>query len=125
MMQMRYSSSVKKADIDAVSEFSRTFSRHLREWQQDHALTQVQIAAELERTQAWVSERLRGVRPVDTDLLTVVAKLSGVTPRDLTQHILTEMGGNVRRLPTRTAPTPAVQKRASRKSPRKPKIGDE
>lgn len=51
------------------------------------------VANRLGRSQAFVSERTDGTRPVDTDIIVAVAKISGTDPRSLVSEILTRMGG--------------------------------
>lgn len=49
-----------------------------------HGITQVQLAEALNRTQPYVSKALRGKRPLDTDDVDALAKLTGTTGRSLT-----------------------------------------
>lgn len=62
---------------DAASEFSRTLASHLRDVMHEGHVTQMMIAREMGRSQAFVSERTGGVRPIDTDVLDAVARLLG------------------------------------------------
>lgn len=78
-----------------ISEFSREFSRHLSDilHESPASLRQSDIAHKLpgERSQGYVSERLGGKRPVDTDMIDVIADMLGWSPAVLVGQILGRM----------------------------------
>lgn len=78
-----------------VSEFSREFSRHLSDILRESpaSLRQSDIADRLpgSRSQGYVSERLGGKRPVDTDMIDVIADMLGYSPSWLVGQILGRM----------------------------------
>lgn len=94
MSDMRYFRPMTEKPIRPTSQFSLRFAQALREALSSAGITQMQIREQMEntRTQSFISERLRGVRPVDTDILDAVAELMRVSPRELTRRILRDMG---------------------------------
>lgn len=91
---MRYVPGMRATDISATSAFSRAFATHLRDFLDAEGVTQDDIrkgfvdAGLPPRSQAYVSERLRGLRAVDTDFVSVAATLLGKTPRGLVSEVL-------------------------------------
>jgi len=82
-----------------VSEFSREFSRHLSDILRESpvSLRQSDIADRLpgSRSQGYVSERLGGKRPVDTDMIDVIAHMLGWSPSLLVGQVLGRMDRSV------------------------------
>lgn len=79
-----------------ASAFSQAFSRHLGDILSESptAITQGMIAERLpgSREQSYVSERLGGRKPVDTDMIDVIADLLNWSPAWLVGQILGRMG---------------------------------
>lgn len=79
-----------------VSGFSQEFAHHLRDILRESpkSVTQSEIADALpnSRTQGYVSERLNGKRPIDTDMIAVIAELIGRPPAMLIGEVLGRMG---------------------------------
>lgn len=61
----------------AAGEFSVRLAAHVRDLMAEHGITQMQLAAKMGRSQAFVSERTGGVRPLDTDIMDAIASLIG------------------------------------------------
>jgi predicted transcriptional regulator len=68
---------------DAAGDFSRAVAAIVRDLMTEHHVTQVQLADLLGRSQAFVSERTGGVRPIDTDIVEALASLLHWTPQEL------------------------------------------
>lgn len=66
-----------------LSDFTKRFAAEYRGWMTAHAVPQTALAAKLGRTQAYVSERVNGRRPLDTEDVDALAALSGTTGRQL------------------------------------------
>ena len=69
-----------------TSDFSVELAQHLRTYikEREHAgVTVLLVAARLGRSVNYVYDRLSGLRPLDTDILTAVAALSHIDPRTL------------------------------------------
>lgn len=81
--------------IRTTSAFSQAFSRHLSEIiaESPATITQGMIADRLPgtRVQSYVSARLAGKKPVDTDMVDVIAGLLGYSPSWLVGQILGRM----------------------------------
>jgi len=79
-----------------VSEFSREFAHHLSDIIRESPATVLQsvIADRLpnNRSQGYVSERLTGKRPIDTDMIAVIADLLGYSPAWLVGQVIGRMG---------------------------------
>lgn len=79
-----------------VSDFSREFAHHLSDILREGpaTVTQSAIAEKLpdNRSQGYVSERLTGKRPIDTDMLAVIADLLGYSPAWLVGQVIGRMG---------------------------------
>ncbi|KZM36052.1 hypothetical protein [Oerskovia enterophila] len=90
-----------------TSDFSKAFSRHLRDIMSERDVRQVPLAERLERSQGFVSERTSGRRPVDTDIIAAVAEMAGMGARELVEEISARMrdarrhGATVHALPSR------------------------
>ncbi|MGW6007206.1 hypothetical protein ACWFNS_17770 [Oerskovia enterophila] len=90
-----------------TSDFSKAFSRHLRDVMSERDVRQVPLAERLERSQGFVSERTSGRRPVDTDIIAAVAEMAGMGARELVEEISARMrddrqrGATVHALPSR------------------------
>lgn len=67
----------------AISDFAIAFSIEFRSYMEAHGITQVQLADALNRTQPYVSKALRGKRPLDTDDVDALARLTDTTGRSL------------------------------------------
>jgi predicted XRE-type DNA-binding protein len=89
--QMRYRHLVKKDQVLPTSELSRAVSAHVKAWMRDRSITQPEVAERLGRAQSYVSERLNGIRALDTDDLDVIAELGGTNGRDLLVFVLKEI----------------------------------
>lgn len=79
-----------------ASAFSQAFSRHLGDILSESpaTITQQMIAERLpgSRVQSYVSERLGGRKPVDTDMIDAIADLLNWSPAWLVGQILGRMG---------------------------------
>jgi plasmid maintenance system antidote protein VapI len=73
---------------DAAGDFARSFAGHLRDVMREGHVTQAMIAEHMGRSQAFVSERTGGVRPVDVDLVAAIADLLGETPERLMGELI-------------------------------------
>ena len=71
-----------------TSDFSESFSRHLRDYMADHGITLEAVAIEMKRAVSYVSERTTGVRPPELDLIDAVALLAHVEPWELVARIV-------------------------------------
>lgn len=78
-----------------ITSFSQAFSRHLSDLIDENptTVTQAEIAAKLpgSRVQSYVSERLAGKKPVDTDMIAVISELLGASPSWLVGQVLGRM----------------------------------
>lgn len=74
-----------------ISPFSEAFARHLHDFMQEEDITGVAVAERMGRSNAYVSEHIRGVRPPESDLLDTVALLAGISTRKLVQELLNRM----------------------------------
>lgn len=60
----------------------------------ENKVSQTRVAGKLGRSQSFVSEHTRGLRPVDTDVLDVVASfIPGMTPNRLFGLIVDRVSG--------------------------------
>lgn len=79
-----------------VTEFSRAFSRHLDDMVKESPkkISQKAIADALPggRVQSYVNDRLNGKKPVDTDMIDVIATMLGWSPAVLVGQVLGRMG---------------------------------
>lgn len=66
-----------------MSDFASSFAKEYKGWMSSHGVKQFDIAHELERTEAYVSERVSGKRPLDTLDVSALAELTHIPPRDL------------------------------------------
>lgn len=77
-----------------AGDFSKTFAQVLRGVMTEQGITVEQVAERLGRSTGFVSERTRGIRPVDTDIVDAVASLSDQESAALFMEIARRM--NVR-----------------------------
>lgn len=61
----------------------------------EKGITQRQLADELGRDQAYISERVTGKRAFSTDELDAIAKLANVLPRELIEYLAIRLAENV------------------------------
>lgn len=103
-----------------VTPFSRAFAESLRAEMAIRKITQQAVMEETGRSRGFVSDQALGKRPVDTDVLTAVARLAGVSPRQLVEAVLARLSPPdelaARRRQPRTPPPPV--KKAARKTTR-------
>jgi transcriptional regulator with XRE-family HTH domain len=77
----------------APSRFSQDFAKQVRDLMDEHGITQVAVSKRLGRAQSFVSERVGGVRPVDTDTLEAIASLiPGMTMNRLMEEVMRRLG---------------------------------
>lgn len=79
----------------AVREFSRSFALHLGSVMRERGVQQIQVATALDRTKSYVSVRVNGKKPVDSDMLDAVAELAGVDTKDLLDEINRRMSASI------------------------------
>lgn len=72
-----------KRDYRPLSPFARAFAIEYKGWAKGHNITLKQIAAKLDRTVPYASERSNGKRALDTMDIDALASLTGITGRDL------------------------------------------
>jgi hypothetical protein len=80
--------------FDSPSAFSVALSGHLSDYMNEHGLDVDQVAAQLHdppRPASWVRDCMTGVLSPDTDLLNVVARLSGTDVRSLVVTLMSRM----------------------------------
>lgn len=77
--------------LPSVTPFSVAFGAALARVMKVRGVRQVPTAQTIGRNQGYVSERLRGLRAVDTDVIAGVAMVAGVTPRTIVIEVLAEM----------------------------------
>jgi hypothetical protein len=80
--------------FDAPGAFSVAMSGHLRDYMDEHGLDVDQVAAQLDdppRSASYVRDCVTGVLSPDTDLLNVVARLSGTDVRSLLVTLMSRM----------------------------------
>jgi hypothetical protein len=75
----------------SASEFTVGFSRCLRDYMAEHAITITDVAARSGRSVMYVSEHTSGMRDVGTDLVNAVARQAGVDPRTLMLELIGRM----------------------------------
>lgn len=79
--------------LPVLTAFSRDFAAALREVMERRGVTQTQVAEAIGRTQGYVSERVRGVRAPDTDVIAGVAQAAGVQPSTIASEVVATMRG--------------------------------
>lgn len=62
-----------------IADSSRRIAQAASEYMKDHGITQPQIAADIDRSQGYVSEHLNGKRALEFDMLDAIAHRSGVS----------------------------------------------
>lgn len=83
----------KQEQYPKVSEFTRRFAAALEIVMSEHGVSQSAVARSIDRTQGYVSERVRGVRSPDTDVIAGVAMVAGVQPATIVTEVMTQMRG--------------------------------
>ena len=76
---------------DRPSSFSRSISAALRGYIRERGISQSALAHSIERSEGFVSERLTGIRPPDTDMIDATAVLAGIS----TSRLYEELGRRV------------------------------
>lgn len=61
------------------ADSSRRIALAASQYMKTHGITQPQIAADIDRSQGYVSEHLNGKRPVEFDILDAIARRAGVS----------------------------------------------
>jgi len=120
-------------DFPDVTPFSVAFGSALKVVMEARGVSQSAVARAIGKKAgaSYVSERVNGKRAVDTDVIAGVAEVAGVPPSVVVRETLAEMkrggegGATVTPLPPKRPASPATQKRAARRKPGKPKMGDE
>jgi transcriptional regulator with XRE-family HTH domain len=70
-----------------TSSFSRNMSAALRGYIRERGISQSALAKRIERSEGFVSERLTGVRPPDTDMIDATAALAGISTARLYEEL--------------------------------------
>lgn len=70
-----------------TSSFSRSMSAALRGYIRERGISQSALAQSIERSEGFVSERLTGVRPPDTDMIDATAVLAGISTSRLYEEL--------------------------------------
>lgn len=81
----------KPESYPAVTLYSKAFGAALAEVMKKRSVSQVLLGQEIDRPQSYISDRLRGMRACDTDMIAGVAALSGITTRQVVLDVLKEM----------------------------------
>lgn len=99
---------VAKDQIPAVTAFSGAFAAALTALVDDLTVSPSRqaIADQAGRSRAFISDQLRGVRPVDTDTIAAISDLIGTPPRTLVRQVLTRMPPDVLGIPGVPRPAP-------------------
>ena len=82
---------MKNAEVREATEFSQLIAAALKKRLREAGVAQGDVATELGVSRSKVTERLNGLRPLDTDIIDVSAHLIGTTPRSLIQAILDQI----------------------------------
>ena len=72
-----------KKEFPALRPFSIAFAAQYRGFMKSENITQHHIADVIKRDRSYVSERVNGLRPIDTDDVDALASLTGWNGRDL------------------------------------------
>lgn len=76
----------------ATTDFSVELAKHLHAYIEEHeGVTVRKVAADMGRSVNYVYDRLSGLRPLDTDVLATVARLSHIDPRGLLLNLTARM----------------------------------
>lgn len=78
-------------NLPQVSDYSREFALALREVMRARGVRQVPVGEAIGRDQTYVSERVRGVRAPDTDVIAGVAQVAGVQPATIVAEVVKVM----------------------------------
>lgn len=81
----------KPEQLPLVTPFSVAFGAALRTVMAARGITQTALGDVIGYNQGYVSERLAGKRPVDTDLIAGVAELAHTSPRAIVSACLSQM----------------------------------
>lgn len=82
---------MKNADVKPTTEFTRVFAESLKELLRTSGVSHAEVAYVLGVSRSKITERLNGLRPLDTDIIDVCAVLLGVSPRQLVRMIIDEI----------------------------------
>lgn len=101
-----------------VTPFSKEFGAALGDVMEDRGVSQSAVARAIEKKAgaSYVSERVRGLRAVDTDVIAGVAMVANTTPQAIVREVLAKMrgtGATVHELPAPKKPSPAPVKKAA------------
>lgn len=79
-----------------LSPLSTAFAAEYRGWAAANGIRQDQIADQLGRNRSYVSERMAGKRPLDTDDVDALAALTQVLGKDLLVELARRAQGNTK-----------------------------
>lgn len=82
---------MKMSEIKPVSAWSAAFAAAFRARAKEAGVTQKDLGADTQRSQPYISDRWRGLRAVDTDMIDAAAKRMNIEPRDLVRAILRDI----------------------------------
>jgi hypothetical protein len=77
-----------------VTPFSKAFGSALGQVMKRRGVRQIPLSEAIGRNQGFISERLRGLRAVDTDMVEGVARICGTDPQVIVGEIMDEMYGS-------------------------------
>ena len=81
----------KPEQLPEISDYSRRFAVALTAVMAERGVSQSETARRIGRTQGYVSERVRGVRAPDTDVIAGVAQVAGVPASMIVRETLAKM----------------------------------
>lgn len=82
-LRICHTQGMPKKDFPSLRPFSIAFAAQYRGFMKSENITQQHIADVIKRDRSYVSERVNGLRPIDTDDVDALASLTGWTGRDL------------------------------------------
>lgn len=82
---------VTSQEMPPTSEWSRSFSGALTAYVDNMRISRQKVAEDIGRSRSFVSDQLLGKRPVDTDVISGIAKQAKVQPSTIVRQVLTEM----------------------------------
>lgn len=83
---------MKNAEVREATEFSQLIAAALKKRLREAGVAQGDVATELGVSRSKVTERLNGLRALDTDIIDVSAQLLGTSPKSLVESILDDIG---------------------------------
>lgn len=81
----------KPNQLPVVTPFSKAFGAALRQVMSNRGVIQSALGEQIGYNQGYVSERLTGKRPVDTDMIAGIAMLAHTSPRAIVVACLDQM----------------------------------